>query len=137
MKKVLIVNKSFETGGIQSSMVNMANELANHCQVDLFLYNPEGPIRERVNENVTILPVSWRFRAIGMTLQQAIQAKDIRILAYRLFISLWTKLVSNQFPIQNAIKHQQKLLGYDVAIAFHQEQRKHSVVSGFAMPHPT
>lgn len=131
MKKVLIVNKSFETGGIQSSMVNMANELANHCQVDLFLYNPEGPIRERVNENVTILPVSWRFRAIGMTLQQAIQAKDIRILAYRLFISLWTKLVSNQFPIQNAIKHQQKLLGYDAAIAFHQEQRKHSVVSGF------
>lgn len=132
MKKVLIVNKSFETGGVQSSMVNMANELANHCQVDLFVYYPEGPIKERLNENVTVLPVSWRFRAMGMTMKQAIQAKDIRILLYRICITLWTKLFSNQFPVQNAIRHQKKMLGYDAAIAFHQEQRKKSVVTGFA-----
>lgn len=131
MKKVLIVNKSFETGGIQSSMVNMANELAHHCQVDLFVYNPEGPIRERLSEKVRVLPVGWRFRAIGMTMKQAIQAKDLRILGYRVFISLWTKLFSNRRPIQDAIRHEKILTGYDLAIAFHQEQRKHSVVSGF------
>lgn len=132
MKKVLIVNKSFETGGIQSSMVNMANELVKYCDVNLFLYNPEGPMKERLNSSITVLPVSWRFRAIGMTLKQAVCSKDVRIIAFRIFISIWTKLFTNQFPIDHAIKHQGKLLGYDMAIAFHQEQRKKSVVSGFA-----
>ena len=131
MKKVLIVNKSFETGGIQSSMVNMANELARHCQVDLFVYNPEGPIRERLSEKVRVLPVGWRFRAIGMTVKQAIRSKDPRIVLYRGVLSLWTKLFSNRLPIQDAIRHEKSLAGYDLAIAFHQEQRKKSVVSGF------
>ena len=29
MKKILMVNKSFQLGGIQSSMINMANELSH------------------------------------------------------------------------------------------------------------
>lgn len=131
MKKVLIVNKSFETGGIQSSMVNMANALAERCQVDLFLYNPQGPMRERLDSRVTVLPVSWRFRAVGMSWKQALGTKDARIILYKILISLWTKLCSNQLPIRDAIAHQDKLLGYDAAIAFHQEQRKKAVVSGF------
>ena len=131
MKKILIVNKSFETGGIQSSMVNMANALAEVCQVDLFLYNPQGPMRERLDSRVTVLPVSWRFQAVGMSWKQALHTKNVQMILYKIFISLWTKLFSSQFPINDAIAHQDRLLGYDAAIAFHQEQRKKAVVSGF------
>ena len=128
MKKILIVNKSFDLGGIQSSMINMANELSQTCKVDLFIYNPAGVMKERLNEKVTVLNPSWRFRAVGMSLREAIKSKDARIILFRLFATVWTKIFNNSFPIQCAIKHQPKLLGYDLAIAYHHEQKKKSVV---------
>ena len=132
MKKILVINKSFETGGIQSSMINMVNELAEYCQVDLFLYNPEGPMKERLSAKVQILPTSWRFRALGMGVGSALKSGDIRVALYRLFAAVWCKLFDNRLPINSAIRHYGRLTGYDVAIAFHQEQRRKTVVSGFA-----
>ena len=79
MKKILIINKSFEAGGIQSSLVNMANELQKYYQVDLFIYDPTGPMRERLHENVNILPTSWRLRSLGMPLGKVWKSKNLLI----------------------------------------------------------
>lgn len=132
MKKILIVNKSFTLGGIQSSMINMANELSNLYKVDLFVYNPIGIMKERLNSKITILNPSWRFRALGMSLKEAIKSKNLRIILFRVFATVWSKIFDNRFPINCAIKHQPKLSGYDLAIAYHHEQKKKSVVSGFS-----
>lgn len=132
MKKILLINNSFAIGGIESSLVNTANALAEVCDVDLFVYYPEGPMRERLHENIRILPVSWRFQAIGMPLKQVLRSKDIRMIAYRLFITVWTKIFDNALPMKLAIRHQPKLPGYDAAIAFSHEKRKKLVASGFA-----
>ena len=131
MKKILVVNKSFEAGGIQTSMVNLVNELQKEYQIDLFIYYPEGSIKERLNSTVRVLPTSWRFQAIGMPIQEVLKSKSLRLILYRAFAVIWTKLFNNILPIRQAIKHQPKLCDYDIAIAFHQEQRKHSVASGF------
>lgn len=131
MKKILIVNKSFETGGIQSSLVNMANALADSYQVDLLVYDPDGPMKQRLNPKVNVLPSSWRLRALGMPMGKALHSGSLRIAAYRIFAAAWCKLVDNRLPVKLAIRHQSKLTGYDLAIAFHQEQRKNAVVSGF------
>ena len=131
MKKILIVNKSFALGGIQSSMINMANELSKLYQVDLFVYNPIGMMKERLDSRVTVLTPTWRFRALGMSLAEAIKTKDPRVVFFRLFATVWSKLFSNQFPVECAIRKQPKLTGYDLAIAYHHEQKKKSVVSGF------
>ena len=132
MKKILIINSSFGTGGIQSSLVNMANELQKEYQVDLFIYYPEGPMRERIDPNVHIISGSWRFNALGMSLKSVIKSKDIRMIGFRLFSAIWAKLVNNKFPISCAIHSQKKLTGYDMAIAYRQEYKKHSSGSGFA-----
>ena len=132
MKKILIVNKSFELGGIESSMINMANALSEQYEVHLFLYYPEGKLKERLNSKVKILEPSWRIKSLGMPLKVAVQTKSVKIVAFKLFAGVWTKLFGNELPIEIAIKHQPKLTGYDLAIAYHQEQRKKSVVSGFA-----
>lgn len=131
MKKILIVNKSFELGGIQSSMVNMANELSRLYKVDLFIYNPNGVMKERLNDSVRVLESSWRFKCLGMPLKEAIKTKNSKIIAFRLFAAVWSKLFDNRLPINIAIKHQPKMTGYDLAIAYHQEQRKKTAVSGF------
>lgn len=132
MKKILIINKSFETGGIQSSLVNMVNELQKEYQVDLFIYYPEGPMKERISPNVRILSPSWRFQALGMPLKKVFTSGNIRMILFRVFSAVWGKIINNKFPIACAIRSQKRLAGYDMAIAFHQEQRKHTTVSGFA-----
>ena len=131
-KRILIVNKSFELGGIQSSMVNMANELSEQFEVHLFVYNPVGVMKERLSSSVRVIEPTWMFRCLGMSLKQAIHTKNPKMILYRTFATVWSRLFSNQFPIALAIKHQPKMLGYDLAIAYHQEQRKKTVVSGFA-----
>ena len=131
MKKILIVNKSFELGGIQSSMVNMANELCKYYEVHLFVYNPQGVMRERLDDRVKVLDSSWRFKCLGMSLKEVLRTKKLKMMAFRLFATMWSKIFNNQVPLSMAIKHQPKMTGYDLAIAYHQEQRKKSVVSGF------
>lgn len=132
MKKILIINKSFETGGIQSSLVNMVNELQKEYQVDLFIYDPEGPMKERISPNVRILSPSWRFQALGMPLKKVFTSGSVRMILFRGFAIAWGKMVSNRLPIACAIRSQKKMTGYDMAIAYHQEQKKHATVSGFA-----
>ena len=131
MKKVLIVNKSFETGGIQSSMINMANALTKEYDVHLFIYHPEGALKDRLDSNVKVLKPSWRIRCLGMSFKETLRTKSIKMISFKLFSGVWSKLFSNKLPIDIAIKHQPKLTGYDLAIAYHQEQRKKSVISGF------
>lgn len=132
MKKILIINKSFEVGGVQSSMVNMVKELSRRYQVDLFIYKQKGPMRERLPDNVRILPVSWRIQALGLSFREALTCKNAKMLLYRLFATVWTKLFTNKLPIANAIRHQEKLTGYDLAIGYHHERGKKDVVSGFS-----
>ena len=131
MKKILLVNKSFDLGGIQSSMINMANELSKYYEVHLFVYNPSGVMKERVSANVKILEPSWRFRCLGMSFEEAIRTKNAKFIAFRMFATMWTKLFSNQYPVECAIRKQPLLTGYALAISYHHEQKKKSVVSGF------
>lgn len=132
MKKILIVNKSFAIGGIQSSMINMANELSRYYEVHLFMYNPSGILKERLNENVKILEPSWQFRCLGMTVRDVLRTKKLKFIVFRMVSAVWSKIIDNRLPINIAIKHQPKMKGYDLAISYHQEQRKKSVMSGFA-----
>ena len=132
MKKIIIVNKSFVIGGIQTSMINMANALTKYYEVHLFLYNPTGTLKERLNSDVKVKEPSWEFKCLGMSLKETLRTKDPRMIAFRLFSGVWAKLFSNNLPLEIAMRRQPKMTGYDLAIAFHQEQRKKTVVSGFA-----
>lgn len=130
-KKILIVNKSFGLGGIQSSMVNMANMLSKDYDIDMFIYHPVGVMKDRVDDRIKVLAPSWRINALGMTLKEAIKTKKIKVIAFRVFATIWTKLFNNDLPIKRAIRKQTELGKYDIAIAYHQEQRKKSLTSGF------
>lgn len=132
MKKILIVNKSFETGGIQSSMINMANTLSEYYQVDLFIFNPTGVLLERLDKEIKIIKPSWRIECLGMSLKQAFSTKSVKRIAFKIFSILWSKIFDNRLPVNMAIKHQRKIGDYDLAISYHQEQRKNASVSGFS-----
>lgn len=136
MKRILIVNKSFATGGIQSSMVNMANQLSKFYKVDILAYYPEGPMKGRLLPSITVISPPWKLKAIGMTFREAMRSKSLKIVLFRLFCSFWSKLFDNSLPLELAMKLPEKIRcedgrPYDLAIAFHHEQRKKTVTAGF------
>ena len=130
-KRILIVNKSFATGGIQSSMVNMANILCEFYDVDLFLYYPQGTMRSRVSSKVHVLSPNWRISVLAMSAEDVFRSKKVKYILFKIVASVWAKCFGNQIPIAHAFRHQEKLTGYDLAIAYHHEQPQHSLASGY------
>lgn len=131
MKKILIVGESFASGGIESSLVNMANELVTFCNVDLFMFDPVGVMRKRLDTRINILDPSWRIRTIGSPFTRVIRSWKSRYIVFRIFATVWTKIFNNKLPISIALKNQPLLENYDLAIAFRHEKKKKSVSSGY------
>ena len=131
-KRILLINRYFEVGGIQSSLINMANSLCEDYDVDIFAYYPEGVLKERLDSRVNIIESSWRFKALGMSLSAALRSGSLRVILFRVFSALWARFWGNKLPISLALKHQKKLKGYDLAIAYRTETRKEIVTSGFS-----
>lgn len=131
MKRILFICDSLKMGGIQTSLVSLANALAEVCEVDLFLYYPQGPLRERLSPRVRVLEPSWRTQALGMALGDALRSGSLRTALFRGFSAVWARLFDNALPLRIAFSHEPRLTGYDLAVAFHQEQKRQYVVSGF------
>lgn len=132
-KRILFINRYFEVGGIQSSLINMANSLCEEYDVDILAYNPEGSLKDRLDSRVNIIEPSWRLKALGMSsLKDTLCSRNLFIFLFRLFGALWSRIFDNKLPISLAIKHQKKLSGYDLAIAYRTETQKKLVISGYA-----
>lgn len=132
-KRILFINRYFEVGGIQSSLINMANSLCEEYDVDILAYNPEGSLKDRLDSRVNIIEPSWRLKALGMSsLKDTLRSRNPFIFLFRLFGALWSRIFDNKLPISLAIKHQKKLSGYDLAIAYRTETQKKLVISGYA-----
>lgn len=131
MKKILIVNKSFALGGIESAMLNMISNLSKEYIIDLCLYYPEGPLKNRISNNINIIKVNPYIEAMGMSFKECILRGSFKQKIFRIFGTIWTKLFNNNFPINFALKKQKKLKDYDIAIAYHHETNKKTLNSGF------
>lgn len=132
VKRILLVNESFIIGGIESALVNLANELQRYCEVDVLVFNPCGELRKQLHPKINVLAPSWRMQAIGVSMREALHTGDLRVLVAHFVAGVWVKLVNNVRPIQWMLAHEQRLSGYDLAIAFRQESAKHIVCSGFS-----
>ncbi len=130
-KRILLINSHFGMGGIESALVNMANELCKTHDVDLLLYYPEGPMKERLDSRVNIIRSSLLIRALGMSLSEALASKNPFLILFRFFGASWSHIFDNRLPIWIATKLQPKLKGYDLAIAYRQENSKSELASGY------
>ncbi len=130
MARILIVDKSFAVGGIQTSLINMVKELKNKHEIDVLMFHNGGILKSRFPEDVNIIEPCFLMQLHGMT---AADAKKKGILTYgmRIVTGIFDRLFTNRFSIWFALLFQKKLRGYDVAIAFHQEDSPRATVSGF------
>lgn len=132
MKKILIVNKSFELGGIQSALKNMIDMLSKEdVQIDLMIFNGNNKEKNNFPQNVKLLEPCLPVKTMGMTLTDAVNSKNPLILILKVLFTIWSKIFGNRLPISFALMFQKKLTGYDYAVAYHHETGLKTTVSGF------
>ena len=130
MKKILIVDKSFVVGGIQTALINMVKELKKYYAVDVLMLYDKGVLKKHFPDDVKIINPCFLMRIHGMSLADA---KEEGKLVYfiRFLTGLFDKCFTNRFSIWFAMLFQKKIEGYDAAIAFHHEDSPKATVSGF------
>ena len=98
-KRILIVNRYFHLGGIQSSLINMANELCKEYDVDVLAYYPEGILKKRLDPKVGVIKASWPICAMGMSPGEALRSNNPFLFMFRIVGSVWARVFDNRLPI--------------------------------------
>ncbi len=129
-KRILLVNKSFAVGGIQSSMLNLIQEIKDDYEIDVCVFHDVGQFRDRLPKGIRIIKVNPMLQLHGMGVEDA-RKKGMIAYLFRGFLGAFAKIFSNRLFFNLALVFQKKLRGYDVAIAFHHEASPKVVVSGF------
>lgn len=130
MARILIVDKSFAVGGIQTSLINMVKELKDKHEIDVLMFHNDGILKNRFPEGVKIIEPCFLMRLHGMTAAEA-KKKGLFTYLMRMLTGVFDRLFTNRFSIWFALLFQKIMRGYDVAIAFHQEDAPRATVSGF------
>lgn len=130
-KKILIVNKSFELGGIQTALANMLQVINNEYDISLAVFNPHGPLKEKTPENVKILKLSPLTEVLGMTKADCKKYGSFVQRIFKFSASVWAKVFSNSLPVNIALFFQKPVGEFDAVISYHQETRSDTMVTGF------
>ena len=130
-KKILIINKSFALGGVQMALANMLEEIHDKYDVTLAIFNPNGPFKDRVPDDVKLLELSPFVQVLGMSNRDCKQFGSGAQRVFKIIGSIWSKVFGNELPVRFALAFQKNVGEYDVVISYHQETRKKTLVTGF------
>ena len=130
-KKILIINKSFVLGGIQTSLINMLNVIKNDYDVTLAIFNPHGPLKIKLPEGVKLLKLSPFVQVLGMSVTDCKSYGNLFHRVFKFLVSVWSKLFNNTFPVAFALAFQKNVGDYDIVVSYHHETSKKSTVTGF------
>lgn len=116
MKKILIVINNLETGGVQTSLLNLLKEIGELYDVSLVIFHYKDEYRQLVPKNVKVIRLNSPFKHFGMS------AKDAEghpfVYTARAFWVLMTRIFGRSFVIRLMALRQKKLCEYDVAISY-------------------
>ena len=70
-KKILIVDKSFAVGGIQTALINMVKELKDTYDITVLMFNNEGVLKNRFPADVKIIEPCYLMKLHGMSIGEA------------------------------------------------------------------
>lgn len=135
MERILISARDVNIGGVQKSLVEFLKKLEpliekQICCVDLVLLNDSGSFKTQLSDKIKIIKPNNRFLKFGYGHREA--KKVDKLFFIRTLSALWSKLFSNKFLLKMALKRQQHLGDYDVAISYATTINKHSLYAGWS-----
>ncbi len=116
MKKIMFVINDLKIGGVQTSLLNLLNEIHNLYDVTLLVFNCNGESEKLIPDNVKLIRLNYPFKYLGMSQKDA--SKKMSTLIQRTFLTVISKVFGRHIAILLMCPFQTKLYGYDVAISF-------------------
>jgi len=116
MKKIIIVNNNFETGGVQISLNNLLKELHDKFDITILVFSKQGAGIESVPKDVKIISVKSPYKYLGSS-QNDMKGKPIKYLFRAIWASL-CRIFGRAFVIKLMGIFQRKITGYDIAISY-------------------
>lgn len=129
--KILIINKSFELGGIQMALANMLDVIHNQYDITLAIFFPQGPFKDRIPENVKLISLSPLVQVLGMNGSDCKRYGSFGQKIFKAVGSAWARIFGNTLPVKFAMAFQKNVGEYDVVISYHQETSAKTLVTGF------
>ena len=105
-KRLLIINKSFELGGIQMALANMLEAIHDEYDVTLAVFNPNGPLKDGIPNNVKLLNLSPFVQVLGMSSSDCKKYGTMQQKIFKLIGGSWSKVFGNTLPVKLAMAFQ-------------------------------
>lgn len=131
MKKILIINKSFELGGIQIALINMLEAIQDKYDITLAIFNPNGSLKNKIPSGIKLLKLSPFVETLGMSSRYCRKNGTKIQIIFKVLGMIWTKIFNNSLPVSMALAFQKNVGEYDVVISYHQETSSKTLVTGF------
>lgn len=126
MKKIFIVINNFNIGGVQRSLLNLANEISDKYDVTVGVFYG-NKLQNQIPSNVRILQIP-SFKQFGMS-KKEVEGRPFTYMD-RAFWVVLTKLFGRSFVIKLMGCTQKKIKGYDYAISYLHEAPQKSLYGG-------
>lgn len=129
MKKILFVINNLNIGGIQKSLVNLLNAIANEYDISLVVFSEEGELFNELPSNIKVIKVNKNLKVLGISQNEA-QEKGLYIWSIRTLGAIWSKLFGNFLPINLLMYFCKIREKFDYGISYAQFSQKHYFSGG-------
>lgn len=128
-KKILFVCNNLNHGGIPRALVNLLQEIAGSCEIDLLLFYPSGSYLTQVPESVRILHGEGLLPLLGIP-QADLQRTSKPQALLRAILVAMSRLLGNSLARRIVYASVPELSGYDAAVSFVQDNSDHAFAVG-------
>lgn len=119
MKKLLFVAQNMAVGGIQTSLVNLLNEICagGEHEVHLFTFAP-GTLMEQLPENVHVTCGGKLLRLSATPFKEVLKSAKPVDIALRIWLILWAQLRGSRHVYERMLRKYQRDENYDIAVSY-------------------
>lgn len=119
MKKLLFVAQNMAVGGIQTSLVNLLDEICagGEHEVHLFTFAP-GALLDQVPEQVSVTCGGKLLRLSATPFGQVLRSANLVDIALRVWLIGWARLRGSRHVYERMLRKYQRDEVYDVAVSY-------------------
>mgnify|MGYP005758257105 CR=1 FL=1 len=128
MKKIIFVINNLETGGVQTSLINLVKEIHDKYNVTVLSFADKPSYQNLLPPDVQLLEAKSPYKYLGFS-QADMKGKPVGYIA-RTFWVILNKLLGRTKVIQFMDHFQKRITGYDCAISYIHEAPENSFYGG-------
>ena len=120
------------TGGASRSLLNFATAMKDKCDLTLLFFRADGNMMEQIPDGVKVLIPNGYMSTFVAGLGNC-KALGFKKYLFKFMMGSWLKVFKTNRPfLKFALKHSEKLTGYDCAISFDKVRNKDDAWAGIA-----